>query len=403
MRMRSQVGLCIFFLSAAANVVLWLKVHTAQQPLEAAYTTNSPSAVAVTNRIISPEKRDSTKVTWQDLDDPSVPNLIANLRAVKCPEITIRDIVTERLDEQLDERIASLAVPEEFWSTAFQKDRLRQEQKEKVRALEREEEGLVREWLGTDWNRDAYLYWVFEPYNEFLFGFLPREKAMSVEFDIQNLAQTSLLAFNGDVAPRGDAQELERLNKQLKSKLSPAEYAELNLRSLVHMLHDGGFPDVPLNGADVRYIVSLYAKHLDFIDSYLRSSREFYELKKIAMTAAQDDIRNYLGADRYVAFQRAEDFGYLYLHKVAHDAGLSPDTAERIFSMKAEASRQALAISKNDTLAADLRSQQLNNLRNTYRGSVVKLLGEDRTKDYENRYEPWWNKLGEVENNGGAK
>lgn len=381
-------------------------IHTAHPALETVRVTDSPSAVVVTNQSVLPEQQLATKVTWQDLDDPSIPQLIANLRAVKCPELTIRDIVTARLDEQMDEQIASMSAPEEFWSTAVQKERLQQKQREKVRELEREEETLIRQFFGSDWNRDAYLYWVREPYTEFSLGFLPREKAMAVQFDIENLAQTSSIAFKGnsrDAAPKGDDQELERLSRHLKSILSPDEYAELNLRSLVTLLHGGGFPDMSLSGADVRYIVTLYAKHLDFIDFYLRSPPEFDELKKNTKAAVQEDIRNYLGPDRYVAFQRAEDLGYLYLHKVARDAGLSPDTAERIFNMEVEASRQASAISQNESLAADVRSQQLNDLRNTYRASVTQLLGEDGTKDYIYRYGAWLDKPGELTNSGSSK
>lgn len=404
MRIQSLMGLCIFSLSVAANVLLWRKVHTAHQALDTAHLTNLPPVVVITNRIISPEQQRFAKVTWQDLDDPSIRNLVANLRAVKCPEMTIRDIVTARLDEQMDEQIASLAGPDEFWSTAVQKERLQLEQREKVRELEREEEALVRELFGTDWNRDAYLAWVFDPYSEFFLGFLSRDKAISVQYDLQNLAQAAQTAFKGrDIPLKADDQELERLSRQLKSKLSPAEYTELNLRSLATSVHISGFPDVPLSGADARYIVTLYAKHLDFIDDYLRSSREGNELRKSAIAAAQEDIKNYLGPDRYVAFQRAQDLGFLWLHKVALDAGLSSDTARKMFDLKTEASRQTLAISQNDSLAPDVRSQQLNDLRNTYHASMTKLIGEDRLKDYAYAWGAWWDKLGEVPNGGSGQ
>ena len=404
--MRRRSLAFIFLLSMAANVVLWLKVNAAKPPPETASTTNPRAAIVITNQHVIPAQPPSNKITWQDLDDPAIPNFIANLRAVKCPELTIRDIVTARLDEQFDERIALIPGVTEFWSTAIQKDRLQAEQREKVRALEREEEAQILELFGSDWNRDAYLNWVLDPSEEFFLGFLPREKAVSVEFDLQKLSQASGIAFVGngrDIALKGDAQELERLSRHLKSLLTPAEYAELNLRSLVSPVIIWGLPGVPMSGADVRYIVTLYARHLDFIDSYLRSPDKFHESKKSAEVAVQEDIRNYLGPDRYAAFQRAQDYQYVYLHKLAHDAGLSADTAEKIFAMKPEASRQALAISQNASLSPDARSQQLADLRNQYRGSITKLLGEEKMKEYESRAEPWWNKLGEVANNGGAK
>jgi len=404
MRIRSLIGLCIFSLSVAANVVLWRKVHTAHHALNTTHQINSLPVVLITNRIISPEQPHFAKVTWRDLDDPSIRNLLANLRAVKCPELTIRDIVTARLDEQTDERIASLANPDEFWSTAIQKERLQLELRQKVREFEREEEALVHELFGTDWNRDAYLAWAIDPYNEFFLGFLPREKAISIHYDLQSLALASQAAFKGrDIPPKSDDQELERLSRQLKAKLSPPEYAELNLRSLVTRVHIGGFPDVQLSGAEVRYIVTLYARHLDFIDDFLKSSREVDELKRSAIAAAQEDIKNYLGSERYVAFQRAQDLGFLWLHKVAQDTGLSSDTAAKMFDLKTEASQQVLAISQNDSLAPDARSQQLNDLRNTYRASMTKLIGEERMKDYAYAWGAWWAKLGEAPNGGIAQ
>jgi hypothetical protein len=404
--MRRWPILSVLFLSIAANVALWLKVNHAPPWVEMEFTTNSPASVLVTNRHVLSVQQPSSRVTWQDLDDPSIPNFVANLRAVKCPELTIRDIVTARLDEQLDARIAAIPGVTEFWSTAIQKDRLQAEQREKVRALERDEEAMVRELFGSDWNRDAYLDWVVDPNEEFFLGFLPREKAMAVEFDLNKLAEASHIAFAGngrDIAPRGDAEELARLSRHLKSLLTPAEYAELNLRSLVSPVIIWGLPDVPMSGVDVRYIVTLYSRHLDFLDSYLKSPDTFHGLKKSTEAAVQEDIRNYLGAERYAAFQRAQDFQYVYLHKLAHDAGLSSDTAEKIFAMKPEASREALAIFQNASLAADARAQQLADLRNKYRGPVLKLLGEDKMKDYEYRANAWWNKLGEVTNSGGAK
>jgi len=396
----------IFCFSFAANIVLWLKVNARKPAFETVSAFSPPAASIVTHPQVVPAWQSSSNLAWQDLDDPSIPNFIANLRAVKCPELTIRDLVTARLDQQLDERIASIPGVTEFWSTAIQKERLQQVQNENVRQLERENEKLVRDLFGSDWHRDAYLNWVLDPYDEFFLGFLPRDKAMAVEFDLQSLAQTRNLAFRGnsrDIVAKSDNDELQRLSRHLKSLLSPGEYTELNLRSLIEIMDVGGFPDVTMSGTDVRYIATLYAKHLDFIDSYLASGREFDELKKSARAAVQEDIRNYLGPARYAAFQRAEDFEYSCLHKLAHDAGLSPDTAEKIFAMKPEASRQALAISQNASLAADARAQQLSDLRNQYRASVTKLLGEDRVKEYEYRANPWWNKLGEVATSGGGK
>ena len=93
---------------------------------------------------------------WASVESPDYREYIANLRAIGCPEETIRDIVIADVNKLFAGRIAGLyptAKDYKFWRVedraAREEDRAREQ---KRRQIENEKRALIKELLGIDYD-----------------------------------------------------------------------------------------------------------------------------------------------------------------------------------------------------------------------------------------------------------
>src|SRR5947207_2181457 len=93
---------------------------------------------------------------WASVESPDYREYIANLRAIGCPEETIRDIVIADVNKLFGSRIAALyptAKDYKFWRVedraAREEDRAREQ---KRRQIDKEKRALIKELLGIDYD-----------------------------------------------------------------------------------------------------------------------------------------------------------------------------------------------------------------------------------------------------------
>ncbi|MBM3871240.1 MAG: hypothetical protein FJ392_09790, partial [Verrucomicrobia bacterium] len=141
--MRSGLTLVLSLALTGALVAMNVTLHRTRQAAPAAdaerkltVTTKRlvrnlptpPAAVAHTN---PPPFR------WSALESPDYATYAANLRAIGCPERTLRDILLPDIQKLYVDRKAELAGgPEDrFWETADQRDARQRERETKLRSL----------------------------------------------------------------------------------------------------------------------------------------------------------------------------------------------------------------------------------------------------------------------------
>src|SRR5262249_27976750 len=90
--------------------------------------------------------------SWQEVESPNYETYIANLRAINCPEQTIRDIIIADVNALFARRMATeLVTPQQQWWRSQPDTNIVQVAVEKAHALEDERRALLTKLLGPSW------------------------------------------------------------------------------------------------------------------------------------------------------------------------------------------------------------------------------------------------------------
>lgn len=90
---------------------------------------------------------------WAQLESEDYPTYIANLRAVDCPEETVRDIIIADVDDLFARRRSAEGIPTELqWWQSEPDPAFVKIARSRLEVLERERSHLLEELLGPDWD-----------------------------------------------------------------------------------------------------------------------------------------------------------------------------------------------------------------------------------------------------------
>ena len=158
-------------------------------------------------------------LTWNGIESTNYPTYIANLRAIGCPEETVRDIIITDVAKLYARRRAALRTqgqPYKFWQTGDGTDgSANPELQSQLRALEKEERGLVKTLLGVDLQTELAKYSDGDDAQERTYGFLPadkREKLQALQASFDDLEQAVYDRSRGVMLDE-DQEQLRRIQK----------------------------------------------------------------------------------------------------------------------------------------------------------------------------------------------
>src|SRR5688500_11866037 len=116
---------------------------------------------------------------WRIVESEDYKKYIANLRAIGCPEETIRDIIIADVNKLFEARKKELTGSTnkfQFWKTGtFFTDMFNEEKLQKHRELAKEKQTLLKELLGVEVAEKPDMMAGMNPY-ETLLDFLPAER-----------------------------------------------------------------------------------------------------------------------------------------------------------------------------------------------------------------------------------
>jgi hypothetical protein len=294
---------------------------------------------------------------WSQIESEDYRKYIANLRAVGCPENTIKDIILTDVMKLYAARRGQLSHNGrefKYWETD-EKRSLTAEQFEEhekdLAAINKELPSVLRELLGINYERELNKYFVDTNDDERRLSFLPADKrgqlaALRDKYDA--LREKILETANGNPSA-ADLEALKKIDEQRKAELATllneTEHAQVELamsptadRLRAELI---GFNP---NETEFRTIYELQSA-LDEEFAFANTNDESVLRRKLTLEKdIQDELRRRLGDARYAEYQRAQnpDFRTSYAFTEMHE--LPPSTAKTIFEIKqiAEAERRNL-------------------------------------------------------------
>jgi RNA polymerase sigma factor (sigma-70 family) len=342
-------GIAVYFVQVRSGQTAGPRQPDVNPP---ASPNSSPAASSVKAGGGRPQLR------WSQIESGDYRQFMANLRAIGCPEQTVRDIIIARLNRIYAPRLQAVWKPPAtlYWRKSPYKgptpDQLKQ-----LQALDQEKAAILAELLGVHIQprelTDLADLQISASESEFLF--LEPEKREAANRVLRESGFNEKVAKLRAADPHSDQRELfsEKL-AVLAQVLSPEELEQYSLRSSPRAQW--------LRGE---------AEYMDFTPEEFKAllDRREADLKQDAAnlsvdrTTAIEEVRTLFGDERAKEYERKSDFGYLNGRTAAENAGLPRELADEAGQIVFEARLAVEQTARKTSLPAEERWRQVQSIQ----------------------------------------
>jgi hypothetical protein len=310
---------------------------------------------------------------WSELESTDYRQYIQNLKAVGCPEQTIRDLVLAELNERFATRAHAIwQRPQPEWWQKPRDERPSPDQIKQLVALEHEKAGIMKELFGSSPAPQELVDSCFLQLqgDEQNLLFLPQATRQSA---LQALAEAGFDEKEAAMRAANPNSDPERTLfddkvKVLQQVLSPDDLKQFRLRSS---------PRAQWLRTEVQYLdltPDEFSALLDLRQQRLGSSDDLAGGRPEAI----QDVRQLFGDERASEFERVSDPNYLNARYAADRAGVPDEQGDRAGRLTAEAVARAMQMSPEagSTLSQEEREHQREQLQAQTEAQLNALLGE---------------------------
>ncbi|MFN3409882.1 MAG: LysM peptidoglycan-binding domain-containing protein [Limisphaerales bacterium] len=372
-----------FLLSACVNAVLlaalvWWKPRSSEPP---------PPAPAPTNQVAAPRTHIEVRrqfFLWSELESTNYVTYIENLRAISCPEQTIRDLIIADVNALYARRRATeVLTPDQQWWRATPDPEVLRAATEKLQALEAERRALLTQLLGPGWDQTEI---VSVPkfrgvvLDGPVLGALDDETKRRINGVVAGSQERmeALLARAAEEGRQPTARELAGLREQTRAELqrilSPAAVEEFLLR------YSNNAAELRAELAGLRFFNTTpdefraMFRARDQFESRIQALADSTNPNDIAARRAleqqrEEAIKNALGPRRYAEYVALRDPEYRAAYAQALAAG-APEQAAAFLEINRATQAETARLRANTNLTAqqlaiELKRVELEQLKAT--------------------------------------
>lgn len=329
---------------------------------------------------------------WGSVESPDYRDYIANLRAIGCPEETIRDIIIADVNKLFAGRVAALypsARDYKFWRvqdrTTRDEERAREQQR---RELEREKRALLKELLGIDYDSELARLSGRPDEDDWRLGFLSAEKQEALR-NLQSRyreMERALMVEGGFRNPENRAK-LTALRAQREAELAqvlgPQDFAEYQLRNswTARNMRENLASFQPTE-EEFRKIFET-RKQFDDQFGFTRDGGDqaTREARQVAQAQMDEQIRATLGEERYREYALAQDDRFREIYEFTERNNLPRTTADALLEMRANAEKANEEIRNNKNLSPEEKGIARAEIQKATLETLNQTLG-DKTREY---------------------
>jgi hypothetical protein len=382
-------------------------------------TNSAPAPAGPQTRIVRADRVMTNDFRWSSVESQDYRDYIANLRAIGCPEETVRDIIIADVNKLYGSRMAALypsARDFKFWAVEDGKQRAQdREREQKRRELEREKRGLVRELLGVDYESEMARWSGRPDEDDMRLGFLSADKQAQLKA-LQDKYRDLERAARGEGGNSPEARaRLTALRAQREAEmaqiLGPQDFQEYQLRNswTARNMRESLAAFQP-SEEEFRKIFELRKT----FDDQFSTTREggdagVREQRQLAQQQLEEQIKATVGEERYATYQLAQDDRYRELYEFAQRNNLPQETVQSVYDMRRTAENMRRTVERDPSLTPEQRVAALTTLASETVNALNATMGEKAFKEYQRRDGTWINRLAQMDrgqrggngNNGG--
>jgi len=407
-----KIGAISALVVAAVSVGVWREIRVRQLAAENSQLWTKPGAGVPGVSPLPEQPRTITTSTilaaalakpfdWRLVESEDYRKYIANLRAIGCPEETIRDIITADIGKLFASRAKALrasAKKYEYCRSWEKAEPYDEETMQKLGELAKQKQAMFKELLGVDVPSDLDKMVKSDPLERTM-SFLTPEKLQQVA-DIRN--DKDRWQRSEEARKNNNREELWRIRAEreaaLKQALTPEEKFEYDLREAAPagLLRDS-FGSFEPTEQEFRDMFRAWQKY----DEDERADRAAmgtagYEARLGAgERELRAQLRQSLGEERYreYAFERE----WLSAADMASQFDISKERYRQVFEYKMAAQDQAEKLRVAPSLTPAQRQAALDAIRTETEGAIGGVLGQDLLPGYL-RVAPWIRELNKPRN-----
>ena len=406
--------------SFGLNIVLlagwWMGRPTPQTNLAKEPATNKVAAAHAKEKNSKTATRTVTVVQDKDLDWASVESedyrkYIENLRAIGCPEETIRDIIIADINKLYASKIAALYPTSremKFWRVNDRTARNEEKDRDKKRhELVQEKHELIKELLGIDYEAELARNSGRPTDDDWRYGFLSPEKQeqAKVLHDKYREMERDLFKDGGGWTPENRAKyaALRAQREAEMVKVLGSDYEEYELRNSWtgrHMRDD--LAAFQPNEDEFRKVFQL-RKSFDDQWAFTRDGSDdtVREQRKQAQQQYEDQLKGMLGEDRFREYQLSQDERYRDIYDFAQRNDLPRQMADAVYGVRLAAEQEKQRIQTDPNLTPDAQKQALQDLVLQTGTALANTLGKDKFANYTAQDGRWLARLDRPSDGGG--
>jgi hypothetical protein len=342
------------------------------------------------------------KFNWSALKSNELRTYIANLRAVDCPEETIRDIIVAEVDKLYAGRLRALSAPggefhywksERNWNSKESRDLQKQRTD-----LQKEKSDLLVQLLGIDPEKQERKERGIVDYYERMYSFLPDDKQSKVREIQEKYEPLRQEIYNGDMDDE-DAKKIRDIYRkqidEISQFLTPSELEQYELcssqtASQLRYDLDGAEP----TEQEFREIYKIRKAHEDDLAySFDPDNKDAQKRRETALKDVNKEVAAVLGTDRATEIERAQDWSYKELARMTAKLDLPKDTASKVYDIKKAAEDQAKQLQTDSNLQPKERQEALKKLRADTETEIGTMIGDKNLEKYKRRGGHWISNL----------
>ena len=336
---------------------------------------------------------------WAQLESEDFGIYIANLRAARCPERVIHDLIFHDLERVYEAREAARSSPDLFWESGRVREAARQETEKRCRQVELEKRAVMRDLLGVCWSKKAWDFWYDEGFAdiaETLVGFLTNEQVLetvTAYFDMQeasgNLSRECDLCSATDERARQETA-YQRAANSFAEIMSPAEFEEMALR--ICLVEQDLGEDISraefrfCNGTEARDFVKLVNRFKPFFSKEFLGNQDEDEARNAQLKA---EVKTFFGEDRFAAFERSQKASYREIWQFGQEKHLPPETIVKAWQVRETAEQEFGHLSERTDLSPAERAAAWAEARQQTQTALAALLGANAGAEYLKKHCDW--------------
>jgi len=236
--------------------------------------------------------------------------------------------------------------------------------------------------FGADIIQDPLFETLFKPLNDSL-SFLDSDKQVAVDETRKRASMSALQRSRGGFITemRDDRfREAEELEASLRAILTADEFTEYELR------------ESRLAARMTETMATFDYSELEFRDIFtIRRNNEGSEFTKLKdrqsyrerRTASNEEIKNYLGDQRYKEFERSQDPAYRSLLTIGERYGNTTSEITEVYEISRATETEVSEIRSDKSLTRNQRSEMIEETRSLAMEEITKIAGEQSAKSIE--------------------